>query len=242
MSNLGKVASNPAPDSPAAQNVPVYADSGAMTHSRFYVPFGKRLFDFFLSLLATLLLAPILVIIAGLVKLSSPGPVFFRQIRVGKDGKWFRILKFRSMVDGAEWMGLGITSGDDPRITRLGAHLRRWKLDELPQLWNVLKGEMSFVGPRPELPVYVARYSDEQKEVLRVRPGITDPASIQYRHEETLLEGSSGPEELYLEKILPHKIALNLAYLKEISFVNDLSLMLSTVKSIVSFSVSHGTR
>jgi lipopolysaccharide/colanic/teichoic acid biosynthesis glycosyltransferase len=155
---------------------------------------------------------------------------------VGKDGKLFWILKFRSMIDGGERMGNGITPGDDPRVTRIGAFLRKWKLDELPQLWNVLKGEMSLVGPRPELPSYVAEYTPEQKAVLRVKPGITDSASLRYRDEGRVLQQSADPELFYRQKILPDKLSLNLQYLKDVSFAHDLSLMLSTVKSVVRFS------
>lgn len=224
-----------------ARRVSVRADSGAMIGARFYVRFGKRLVDMFLSFFLIVLLAPFLLVIGLLVRLSSQGPVLFTQLRVGKDGKQFWILKFRSMVRGAESTGACITSGGDLRITALGARLRRWKLDELPQLWNVLKGEMSFVGPRPEIPFYVAQYSDEQRTVLRVRPGITDAASICYRNEELLLEQSANPEREYLEKILPDKLAINLTYLNAISFARDVSLILSTLKSIACPSVSQNT-
>lgn len=202
-------------------------------HSGFYLRHGKRLFDFLLSALGIILLAPILVVVGILVKSSSRGPILFRQQRVGKDGKLFWILKFRTMVEGAEYAGTSITPSSDPRVTRLGLFLRTWKLDELPQLWNVLIGEMSLVGPRPEVPLYVVAYTSEQRQVLKVRPGITDPASLRYRDEGGVLQRSPDPELLYREKILPEKLSLNLQYLKDISFARDASLVLATVKSVV---------
>ena len=235
MSNRGGVSSNVGvrqelSDSP---DTLVQAGSRLASHTGFYSRTGKRLFDFLSCAVGLILLAPILLIIAVLVKSSSRGPVLFRQQRVGKDGKLFWILKFRSMVDGANHTGKGITPKGDPRVTLLGIFLRKWKLDELPQLWNVLIGEMSLVGPRPELPSYVVGYTSEQKLVFKVRPGITDPASVRYRDEGGVLERSSDPELLYREEILPAKLLLNLQYLKEISFRRDLSLLLSTVTSIV---------
>lgn len=206
-------------------------DSIFVRNSGFYVRFGKRAVDVLLSLGSIFLLAPILLVIGLLVKVSSPGPALFRQIRVGKDGKPFWILKFRSMVDGAK--GTGITPDSDQRVTSLGVFLRKWKLDELPQLWNVLKGEMSLVGPRPEVPLYVVGYTSEQKRVLKVRPGITDPASLRYRDEGRVLKECGDPELLYREKILPDKLSLNLQYLKDISFSGDLSLVLATLRSVV---------
>ena len=152
------------------------------------------------------------LVIAVVVKLTSRGPVFYRQNRVGRDARIFRILKFRTMVVDADRQGLGITTAGDERVTPFGKILRELKLDEMPQLWNVLKGDMSLVGPRPELPSYVAQYTPEELRVLSVTPGITDIASIRYRHEEKLLEGSNDPDELYRRLVLPHKLALNLEY------------------------------
>lgn len=211
----------------------VQAASHFKEHRGFYLQRGKRLFDLLASAAGLILLSPILVVIAVLVKSSSRGAVLFQQQRVGKDGRLFNILKFRSMVDGAEHKGKSITSNSDPRITPLGVFLRKWKLDELPQLWNVLIGEMSLVGPRPEVPLYVAGYTVEQKDVLKVRPGITDPASLRYRDEGGLLERSKDLELLYRDKILPEKLSLNLEYLEDISFVRDLSLVLETFASVV---------
>src|SRR5205809_3706655 len=181
---------------------------------RFYRKYGKRVFDLFFATAGLLLLSPLFVLIAIAMRCSSPGPVFFAQERIGKGGKVFRVLKFRSMVPGAARTGPDITSAGDSRVTPIGKYLRRWKLDELPQLCNVFKGEMSLVGPRPELPSYVRNYTPEQREVLSVRPGITDLAAIQYRHEEQLLASSSDVARFYTEVVLPHKLSLNRVYIE----------------------------
>lgn len=199
----------------------------------FYARHGKRVFDMVASFLGMLLCAPVLVVVAVLVRLDSPGPVFFRQIRVGQHGKPFVIVKFRSMVDSVGQTGRGITPENDRRVTAIGAFLRKWKLDELPQLWNVFVGDMSLIGPRPELPGYVAGYSDQQKSVLRVKPGISDYASLRYRNEGRLLQQNSDPERYYRETILPDKLSLNLRYLNDLSLACDLSLLLSTIRSVL---------
>ena len=199
----------------------------------FYSRLGKRCIDLILSFIGLLVLSPVLIVLSGLVKFTSPGPVLFKQQRVGKNGRLFWILKFRSMVDGAERMGAGITPVNDLRITQIGAFLRKWKLDEIPQLWNVLRGDMSLVGPRPELPQYVAKYTTEQRQVLKVRPGITDPASLRYRDEGVLLQKSSDPNQLYLQEILPDKLKLNLAYLRRVSFSYDIKLVVATIRSLL---------
>jgi lipopolysaccharide/colanic/teichoic acid biosynthesis glycosyltransferase len=196
-----------------------------------YARYGKRAFDVFLSAAGLLILSPLLVIIACCVKLSSRGPVLYRQIRIGQDGCEFRIIKFRSMVVDASKKGLGITVSGDGRVTRVGRFLRRYKLDELPQLWNVLRCDMSLVGPRPELPVYVAGYTPEQRLVLSARPGMTDPASLAYRHEEELLAGHENPEEFYRSQVLPDKLARNVQYIQKISLQGDLRIILETVVS-----------
>src|SRR6266849_1734141 len=175
---------------------------------------AKRLFDVLLSFVGLLLISPFLVLIAILIKLASPGPVLYRGVRVGQYGKPFCILKFRSMIVDAEQQGGSATAGDDPRLTSIGKFLRRYKLDELPQLFNVLKGEMSFVGPRPEVQKYVDQYSEDDKAILQLRPGITDWASIWNSNEAAVLEGSSDPEKSYEELILPKKIELQLKYLQ----------------------------
>jgi len=198
----------------------------------FYRRHGKRLFDLLFSLLGLLVLSPLLALIALVVKCSSPGGAFFLQERVGLAGKTFRICKFRSMVADAHRKGPGITAGGDPRVTRIGSLLRRWKLDELPQLWNVLKGEMSLVGPRPELAYYVQTYTTAQLAVLSVRPGITDPASLEYRNEEELLETATDRERFYKQVVLPAKLALNLEYIQNLSFAHDIAVVMRTLKAI----------
>ena len=193
---------------------------------------AKRLFDILFSLIALLALAvPFLVIVLA-VRISSRGPAFFRQGRIGKDGAPFRIWKFRTMADGVLDTGLQVTSRDDARITAAGRFLRRWKLDELPQFLNVLAGEMSLVGPRPEVPCYVAMYSDEQRRVLSVRPGITDQASIEYAGEEHLLAGCEDTERTYVEQVMPRKLELNLRYIDTRSLWGDAVLILRTVRRI----------
>ena len=195
--------------------------------------FVKRALDCLVSAAALLVLSPLLLLIALAVKLDSPGPVFYRQERVGKDGKPFRIFKFRTMVTGADRRGPAITVGKDSRITRVGGFLRGTKLDELAQLLNVLSGTMSFVGPRPEVPKYVALYTPVQRQVLLVRPGITDYASIAYRRESELLGRAEDPEAMYINEIMPAKLELNLRYLREISPLTDLRLILRTLAAVV---------
>lgn len=192
---------------------------------------AKRAFDIFCALLGLALLAPLLLVLALWIKLDSPGPVFFRQQRVGRRGRLFLIHKFRTMrVDNA---GPQITVGADPRITRSGAWLRRYKLDELPQLWDVLRGAMSLVGPRPEVPKYVALYPEELRRlVLSVRPGITDPASLRYRNESERLAAAADPEREYIEVVMPAKLALAADYVREASLGGDLRLILSTLAAL----------
>jgi len=198
----------------------------------FYRAGGKRALDITCSAIGLLALSPVLLAVAVLVRLSSKGPVFYCQGHVGRDGKIFQIVKFRSMRDSPNGNGAVITSAGDARVTTVGRLLRWSKMDELPQLWNVLTGDMSLVGPRPEHPKYVKDYTDEQRLVLAVRPGITDIASIVYRNEEAVLAGSSDPEWFYCEVILPHKLSLNLEYVADISLVRDLRLVLETIKSL----------
>lgn len=194
---------------------------------------AKRVLDFIVSAAALAVLWPLLAVIAFAVKIDSPGPVFYRQERVGRNGKPFRIFKFRSMVSDADKKGLAITVGRDSRITRVGAVLRKTKLDELAQLLNVLTGQMSFVGPRPEVPRYTALYTPYQRQVLLVRPGITDYASIAYRNENDMLSGAADPEKMYIEEIMPAKIELNMKYLHEISPLTDLKLILRTIGAVI---------
>jgi len=193
----------------------------------------KRLFDLVGAALGLLLLSPLLIGIALWIKLDSPGPVFFRQQRVGRFGALFRIHKFRSMSDGAPLAGPQLTVGADPRITRAGQVLRRTKLDELPQLIDVLAGTMSLVGPRPEVPRYVAMYPPELRDkVLSVRPGITDPASIEYVEESTLLARAADPERVYIEQIMPAKLRFATQYVDRMSVWNDVRLILATLRRL----------
>jgi lipopolysaccharide/colanic/teichoic acid biosynthesis glycosyltransferase len=193
---------------------------------------NKRIFDFTASLAGLLLLAPLFVLVAIWIKLDSPGPVFFRQQRVGKDGMLFDIIKFRTMHDDAHEALL--TIGHDRRITEVGKFLRRHKLDEFPQLFNVVAGTMSLVGPRPEVPRYVDCYPpDVRSVVLSVRPGITDWASIYYKEENSLLGRAANPEQAYLETILPAKLKYNLRYVHERSFWNDVRIIFTTLAALV---------
>lgn len=193
----------------------------------------KRAFDVAVSALALLLLVPVFILIALLIKLEDGGPVFYRGVRVGRHGKLFRIYKFRTMVPDAERLGGSATPDDDPRITKIGKLLRKYKLDELPQLINVLKGEMSLVGPRPEVPRYVEMFSEEEKAILSVRPGITDWASLWDFDEGAILAGSSDPEKDYMEKIRPTKIRLQLKYVREATFLTDVKLILLTILTLI---------
>ena len=194
---------------------------------------AKRAMDIVISAAALCVLWPVLLLIALAIVVDDPGPVFYRQVRVGRGGRPFRIFKFRTMVVDADKKGLSITVGRDSRITRVGAFLRKTKLDELAQLLNVLCGQMSFVGPRPEVPRYVELYTPYQRQVLLVRPGITDYASIAYRNENDLLAGADDPERMYIETIMPDKIELNMKYLREISPLTDVRLMLRTVLAVI---------
>ncbi|MCK5044592.1 sugar transferase [Candidatus Parcubacteria bacterium] len=193
----------------------------------------KRLFDIIFSFLGLVAIAPLLITTAILIKLDSPGPVFYRGARVGKKGKQFRIFKFRTMVPNAEKLGGPSTAGDDPRLTKMAPFFKKYQLDELPQLINVLKGDMSLVGPRPEVQMYVNIMSEEEKKnIYSLRPGMTDWASLWNFHEGEILEGSPDPEKAYLEKIRPEKIRLQLKYVKERSFWVDLRIILQTVVRI----------
>lgn len=192
----------------------------------------KRAFDLLAAATALLLLLPLLLLVALWVKLDSPGPVFYRQERVGRYGVPFRIHKFRSMRQGAA--GLQITVGADPRITRAGHFLRRTRLDELPQFIDVLKGDMSLVGPRPEVPRYVALYPAHLRDrALAVRPGITDPASLAYIDEAALLAAAADPEREYVERILPAKVQAAVDYAEQASLLNDLAVLARTVWALL---------
>lgn len=202
----------------------------------FYLCYGKRFFDAISAGLALLVLSPVLLIIALAVKWHSPGPVLFVQERAGRLGKPFKLYKFRSMCDDAEQKGLGITSSDDPRITRLGHFLRKTKLDELPQLFNVVTGTIALVGPRPEILYYVAQKKSDYDWILKIRPGITDEATIAFRHEQDILARYSDKERAYVDVILPQKVVLYRQYMERITFMRDIKIIFLTLFRIV-FSV-----
>ena len=196
----------------------------------FYMTYGKRALDLFASVFGLLALSPLFLMIAIGIKLTSRGRVLFRQTRIGRQGRPYGILKFRSMYEG-DAGGSSLTVAGDRRVTPFGKFLRRFKLDELPQLWNVFRGDMSLVGPRPEVPAYVAHYTSEQRVVLSVRPGITDPSSLAYRDEEALLEAATDPEHVYRTCILPDKLARSSAYLQNVTLSSDLRIILQTLGS-----------
>ncbi len=189
----------------------------------------KRLMDILASGLGLIFLSPILIIICILIKASSEGAIFFKQVRVGKNMKNFEILKFRTMVPNAEKLGKQITIGEDKRITSVGKVLRKYKLDELPQLFNVFMGDMSLVGPRPEVPKYVKLYSEEQRKVLDVKPGITDLASLRYKDENDILGKVDNPEEYYITVIMKDKLELNLEYIEKNNILIDIYLIIKTI-------------
>jgi lipopolysaccharide/colanic/teichoic acid biosynthesis glycosyltransferase len=196
-------------------------------------PAVKRSLDIAAALTGLILASPLLLAAALAVKLGSRGPVFFRQERMGRNFRPFRIYKFRTMVPDAPNLGAQITAGADPRITRVGHFLRKSKLDELPQLINVLVGDMSLVGPRPEVPKYVEMFRDDYREILSVRPGITDPASIKYRDESSALANSPDPERMYVEQLLPDKIAISREYVRRASLPGDFRVLVSTAMCIL---------
>ncbi len=194
----------------------------------------KRLFDIFLSLIGLILLLPVFLLIAIIIVVDSRGGVFYRQVRVGKDAKDFRLFKFRSMRTDADKKGLLTVGGKDSRITRVGYYIRKYKVDELPQLINVLIGDMSLVGPRPEVRRYTDLYNSEQQKVLSVKPGITDYASIEYSNENELLGKAVDPEKVYIEEIMPAKLKLNLKYIAEQGVITDLKIIWMTFVKILS--------
>ncbi|MFC1751830.1 sugar transferase [Thermoproteota archaeon] len=195
----------------------------------FYRKYGKRCFDVFWSILGLIFLSPVFIFIAVFIKLSSSGPVIYKQERIGKSFKLFRLYKFRTMIDNAQTTGPAVTQKGDPRITRIGRFLRVTKMDELPQLFNVLKGDMSLVGPRPEIDYYVSKFKVDYKDILKIKPGITDYAALFFRNEEAVLGRYSDFEQAYQKEILPKKIELYKTYLSQISLLTDLKLILLTV-------------
>ncbi len=193
----------------------------------------KRIFDVVASGLGLLVLSPFFLLLAVWIKLDSAGPVFYRQVRVGRYNRNFRLFKFRSIRVGSDKKGLITVGGRDPRVTRSGYFIRKYKLDELPQLINVLLGDMSLVGPRPEVRKYVEMYTSEQLHVLDVRPGITDMASIRYRNENELLAEAEDPEAYYIREIMPDKLKINLEYVAKHSFWFDMNLIFKTITEVV---------
>jgi lipopolysaccharide/colanic/teichoic acid biosynthesis glycosyltransferase len=193
----------------------------------------KRLLDLLVSITLLSVTLPLIAGLALAIKVSMPGPVFYGGGRVGRHGRRFRMWKFRSMVVDADRIGASSTTNDDPRMTPLGKWIRRYKVDELPQLWNVFVGEMSLVGPRPQVRWAVERYTQEEKILLTVRPGITDPASLRFANEGEILRGQSDPDRAYLELIHPEKMRLSIAYVKNRSFFGDLKILVATVGAAV---------
>lgn len=200
--------------------------------NNFYILYGKRFFDIVATILGGLILLPIIIPIIIWIKLSSKGPLFYVQKRVGKNFKEFNLYKFRSMIINADKVGPSVTSGDDPRITKVGRIIRKTKIDELPQLINVIKGDMSLVGPRPEVMKFVKEKKNEYKDILTIKPGITDNAAIEFRDEETIMEQYIDKEKAYIDIVLPQKIKLYNKYIENISLFNDIKLILKTLKVI----------
>lgn len=193
----------------------------------------KRLMDIISSAMGLVFFAPLMILVAIGIKIDSEGPVFFRQERVGLNGKRFFIYKFRTMAENTELKGLQITGDNDERITRIGKYLRKYKIDEIPQLINVLKGEMSIVGPRPQVPKYVNMFKEQYDKILVVRPGITGYASLEYSNENELLGSCDDPEKFYIEDILPKKLDLNMRYIEEISLWTDIKVIIRTIIKIL---------
>ena len=195
--------------------------------------FFKRVFDFILALILLIVLSPIMLVIALAIKLTDRGPIFYRQVRVTQYGKRFRIFKFRTMVMNADKIGSQVTVGDDPRITKVGKKIRKLRLDEIPQLLNVLSGEMSFVGTRPEVVKYVEEYSNEMLATLLLPAGITSEASIEFKDEDKILDGVDNVDRVYVQDVLPIKMVFNVEYIKDVSIWNDFSLMINTALAVI---------
>jgi lipopolysaccharide/colanic/teichoic acid biosynthesis glycosyltransferase len=194
----------------------------------------KRIFDLSVSVILLVLFAPFYLLIALLIKLDSAGPVHYKALRVGKNGRLFKLLKFRTMKVNSSNLGPAITQKADPRITRVGKILREIKVDEIPQLWNVIRGDMSLVGPRPEDPRYVEKYNEEQRKVLLVRPGLSSPASIEYRHEEKLLSRQADNlEDYYVHQVMPRKLKIDLDYVENQSLIRDVAICFKTAYTII---------
>ncbi len=193
----------------------------------------KRLIDILFSIAALIVLSPVIVIISLIIFFQSGSPIFFYQERVGKNWRKFKIIKFRTMIKNAHNIGPKISTNDDSRVTKAGRFLRKYKLDELPQLFNILKGDMSIVGPRPEIPKFVNVFSNEYSEILKIKPGLSDYAALIYSNEASLIEPSHNPEEYYKSEILPQKIKLYKRYIEEMGFLTDIKIIFLTIKSVV---------
>lgn len=200
----------------------------------FYITYGKRFLDTIISLISLVILSPLFILVAILIKLEDKGPVFFLQERVGEDFEIFKVIKFRTMTVDAPKRGLTITKKSDPRITRIGKILRKFKIDELPQVINILKGDMSVVGPRSDVKRYVDMFKEDFKEVLKVRPGMAGYAVVKFRNEEEILEKYDNLEEGYIREVLPQKLALDKEYVRNISFLNDVRIFILTFLKVIS--------
>ena len=218
------------PEHMKSDEVKVYYD---ILNSRKGSLIAKRIFDFAISLLMTIILSPILLVLIIIIKLDDPGPAFFRQVRITTYGRAFRIFKFRTMVVNAEELGTQVTKENDPRVTRIGNKLRKYRLDELPQLLNIITGDMSFVGTRPEVPRYVNCYSEEMLATLLLPAGVTSEASIMYKDENELIGNAEEPDKVYAEKVLPDKMRYNLDALRNFSFWGELKTMFRTIGAVL---------
>lgn len=203
-----------------------------LKRKQFYL-FLKRTFDIVVSFLMLVILSPVFLILTFAIKFDSPGPVFFRQVRVTQYGKKFRIFKFRSMVSNAEKLGAQVTTAGDVRVTRVGRIIRKFRLDEIPQLFNIISGDMTFVGTRPEVLEYVEKYSEEMMATLLLPAGVTSEASIQYKDEELLLANADTADEIYLNQVLHKKMKYNLNSIKELSFSSDIKIMIRTMATVI---------
>ncbi len=198
-----------------------------------YILFFKRVFDLIFSLIMAIILFPVLITTCIIIKCDSPGKVIFKQKRITQCGKVFDIFKFRTMVEDAEKIGTQVTTGDDPRITRCGKWLRKYRIDELPQIFNIIRGELSFVGPRPEVQKYVLQYTDEMLATLLIPAGVTSLASIIYKDESKMLENANNPDEVYVKEVLPQKMKYNIEYIEKMSIAYDIKIILKTICAVL---------
>lgn len=198
-----------------------------------YILFFKRVFDLVFSLIMAIILFPVLIMTCIIIKCDSPGKVIFKQKRITQCGRVFDIFKFRTMVEDAEKIGTQVTTGDDPRITKCGKWLRKYRIDELPQIFNIIRGELSFVGPRPEVQKYVLQYTDEMLATLLIPAGVTSLASIIYKDESKMLENANNPDEVYVKEVLPQKMKYNIEYIEKMSIAYDIKIILKTICAVL---------